>query len=310
MLTDENNVIALKSLENQVWITYVTHDGLTDEFTCSFGGVVFRILNIINSFINKKSECYNYPDNETEHITKLIENDPQLVKFFQELCESLLERDGLSKKQRFEFYKRFMYLGPAFFQGIDSSKIYESIRDKTDLFDQSEHIRVLGEEMINGIIYEKYLLTDGTWLFPLDLWLCFFDEAILPTKCQYCGNFFMAPSKKFKFCPECNDPKAKNKRNYEKRKNDPVQYYRKRINTIMEDRGLPTWEFNKELDYYLDLLKGKTQTRDSRYRKIETKEELIKWLKEKHEGLLKNKKRKDECNGKTNEKGKRDRSDR
>ena len=311
MLFNENNVLVYKSLSDSSSKWIICHrDGLFFvQNECPFGGFVYEILNTINSIINKKSVSYNYSDAEVLKLKKRIEEDPQWTTVYNRLCEDLSNLDNKNTDQIFKVYNNYKFIGPALFQGIDAAIINESIENNTDFFDQSNFIVHYNKVDIDGIICEEYILADVSWLFTLDLWELLNNESIFPIKCQDCGDYFMAKSKKFKFCPECNDPKTKNKRNYERRKKDPVQYYRKRINTMMEYYNIPTWEFNKELDYHLDYIKGKIKTQDPQYRIIETEEELIEWLKEVHEGLYGYNKRKDENNGKTNEESERDGSD-
>lgn len=281
----------------------MNNDGEIERYECSFGGYVFSALNVFNAFINNKTDTLKFKDEDIEYLDNMIKVNEKWKEDFVELSEALSNLDTKDAEARNELLDKFKYFAPAFFHGESMDEIKESYEKQNGLFIPNQYIENIGRVFIMDDWYEKYILFDGSWLFVLDLQEVLTNYSIHPQRCHDCGDFFLTDSKKNKYCPDCNKPENKNKRYYRNIKNDPIKKEKRNVLRLLDYYGLDTWRFNEEFDYYMDRVKGKPIKINPEYDSdIKTPEDIVKWLEEKHKGLLGYNKRRAK-DDKTNEKG-------
>ena len=280
----------------------MNNDGKFERYECSFGGYVFSALNVFNAFINNKTDTLKFKDEDIEYLDNMIKANGKWKVDFEELSEALSNLDTKDAEARNELLDKFKYFAPAFFHGESMDEIKESYEKQNGFFIPNQYIENIGRVFIMDYWYEEYILFDGSWLFVLDLQEVLTNYSIHPQRCHDCGDFFLADSKKNKFCPDCNKPKNKNRRYYRNIKKDPIKKEKKNVLRLLDYYGLNIWRFNEEFDYYMDRVKGKPVTINPEYDSdIKTPEDIVKWLEEKHKGLLGYNKRRAK-DDKTNEK--------
>lgn len=305
MKITENSIIAIKNTEcdNPGWVLFSRKGLQLEKMECSIGGIVFEVLNMANAFINNREDQLNYPTDERNYMKTLLNENPEWKTIIEELSSALSDIENKDIEFRNELLNKYINFAPAFFQGKTPDELINAYENEYNIFDRNQYIEYCGKDIFDGCWCDEYCVVDGTWLFLLDLEEVITNKSIHPTRCQDCGDFFMADSQKFKFCPDCNDSKTRNKRNYQKRKSDKVEYYKKRIKELLEYKGYATYPFTEELDYYLDKIKGKAVEFNPEYdNSINSKEAVEKWLDNKHKEVKEYEKKETGNNVKTDEK--------
>ena len=172
-------------------------------------------------------------------------------------------------------------------------------RRKTALHSINETIKELGEDLEfktiplldTGGIMRRALCVERLDDLFIDDMMEMLNRKITIAWCSICHTFFVKSNRRKSLCDDCSsDPVKQNKAKNQRRKEDPCRHLHKKINDILENRGMDEerQDFLAESNYYKDITNGKNTAKNEMYRTdITNRNEYQKWLEAKHQSLLK-----------------------
>ena len=301
------------------WKLYFPQDGV---YKLPVGGIVYIYLNQIKKI---KSDVSMDLDNIAKKSLKENLDNQYWDKCFDDIVCAINNLSKFSASEKNWIYKKYSQL--AFFMINDLAwdeweAVCDDFMDRPDKitasyynYSFSEKIVFLGNHVLDDSPYASFKIAGLEYLYILDFWELLFNphEKTRTLQCSCCGMFFYAgTNNQRKYCPDCKDNKY-SKIKYINHKKDETKKYAKKIGDILSRRKrmmtesryeYPSDEYNEfvlENQYYKDIIKGKDVERKPEYKNIQTKEEYLTWLKNKHASLIRKRGRKK--NEKKNEKG-------
>ena len=316
---DDTVFVVAKDEQNNCWIIIDPEEGFGEKEYCvvEFGASVLIMLNRFSSNeTNNLLTLDAFVHNELSDEKSNIKMDKTIWdKHFTNICEFINGLSLKSEKEKCDFYNKYKNI-MFYLQSGQPFPEYGIIPN---------HIKkgyiTGGFTMIEGRRMPIRHVIGFANMFIMDLEELLFNRNIniknIKMKlCTRCKKYFRTSNAHRLICEDCSE----NKDTYINKQFEKItKLYRIITNKLVFHSNKGDFEslakekmFKEEYAFYYDIVRyGKSNKPflknydDS----IQTPEDLIDWLKRFDESISK-RKRKDEDNGKTNEKGKRDRSDR
>ena len=274
------------------------------------GSITLEVGEAVYAYINKVlpiDDKYLYKDVPKWFAKHQSKEKDKWYESARELLEIIESRDSYTRKELLSLYKKYSTF--AFFFTINDFEAFESGYlgypniDKEITFMRE----ITAENKDTGIeeVYKVFNAHSTEYFFAMDLFQLLLnpDVKFIAHACENCKRIYYPHARNSKYCAHCRDDAAVYKGIQNKKaKNDEAQSLYKKITQMLSRRNANSnieetekddllTRFKDEFKYHKARIQGKDVTNTNQYPNIDSMEDLVAWLKAKHDEYKASRKR-------------------